>query len=48
MPDKADQETARIVLQLDRAITAFRAGESTGLRALDSASRLSIGKGAYA
>jgi hypothetical protein len=40
MPDKADQETARIVLQLDRAITAFRAGESTGLRALDSASRL--------
>jgi hypothetical protein len=40
MPDKASQETARIVLQLDRAIGAFRAGEPTGLRALDSASRL--------
>src|SRR5471030_2638384 len=40
MPDKADQETARIVLQLDRAIAAFRAGGPTGLRALDSASRL--------
>jgi hypothetical protein len=37
---KADQETARIVLQLDTAIAAFRAGEPTGLRALDSASRL--------
>jgi hypothetical protein len=40
MPDKVDQETARIVLQLDAAIAAFRAGEPTGLRALDSASRL--------
>lgn len=40
MPDKAHQETARIVLTLDTAIAAFRAGESTGLRALDSASRL--------
>jgi hypothetical protein len=40
MPDKANQETARIVLQLDDAISAFRAGEPTGLRALDSASRL--------
>jgi hypothetical protein len=40
MPDKARQETARIVLQLDNAISAFRAGERTGLRALDSASRL--------
>jgi len=40
MPDKARQETARIVLQLDTAIAAFRAGESTGLRALDSASRV--------
>jgi hypothetical protein len=40
MSDPARQETARIVLQLDTAITAFRAGEPTGLRALDSASRL--------
>ena len=40
MPDKSDQETVRIVLQLDDAISAFRAGEATGLRALDSASRM--------
>jgi hypothetical protein len=40
MPDKAHLETARIVLALDTAIAAFRAGESSGLRALDSASRL--------
>jgi hypothetical protein len=33
-------ETARIVLRLDDAISAFRAGEPTGLHALDSASRL--------
>jgi hypothetical protein len=40
MLDKAHQETARIVLALDTAIAAFRAGEFTGLRALGSASRL--------
>ncbi len=40
MHDKASQETARIVLQLDHAISAFRGGEFTGLRALDAASRL--------
>jgi hypothetical protein len=40
MSDPANQETARIVLQLARAIAAFRAGEPTGIRALDSASRL--------
>jgi hypothetical protein len=40
MPDKANQETARIVLQLDDAISAFRAGEATGLLALDFASRM--------
>jgi hypothetical protein len=40
MPDKAHQETARIVLALDTAIVAFRAGEPTGLRALDSTGRL--------
>lgn len=40
MPDKASREAARVVLRLDTAIVAFRAGESTGLRALDSASRL--------
>jgi hypothetical protein len=40
MPDKAHQETARIVLALDTAIASFRAGKSTGIHALDSASRL--------
>ena len=40
MPDKAHQEIARIVLALDTAIAAFRVGESSGIRALDSASRL--------
>ena len=40
MPDKAHLETARIVLALDTAIVAFRAGESSDVRALDSASRL--------
>ena len=42
-PDKdapVDPVTARIVLRLDDAISAFRAGERTGLHALDSASRL--------
>jgi hypothetical protein len=41
--DKAtplDPEIARIVLRLDDAISAFRAGEATGIHALDSASRL--------
>jgi hypothetical protein len=41
--DKAaplNPETARLVLRLDDAISAFRAGEATGIRALDSASRL--------
>jgi CBS domain-containing protein len=35
-----DPVTARIVLRLDDAISAFRAGEVTGVPALDSASRL--------
>jgi hypothetical protein len=42
-PDKGaplDPVTARVVLRLDDAISAFRAGEGTCLRALDSASRL--------
>jgi hypothetical protein len=42
-PDKdtpLDPVAARIVLRLDDAISAFRAGEGTGLHALDSASRL--------
>src|ERR1700694_5995385 len=42
-PDKGaplDPVTARIVLRLDDAISAFRAGEPTCLQALDSASRL--------
>jgi hypothetical protein len=40
MPDQARQETVRIVLALDTAIAAFRAGRSTSLRALDAASLL--------
>jgi hypothetical protein len=43
LSDKAaplNPETARIVLRLDDAISAFRAGEATGIPALDSASRL--------
>ncbi|WP_438397391.1 hypothetical protein [Caballeronia sp. DA-9] len=39
-PDKhapVDPATARIVLRLDSAISAFRAGQETGLQALDSA-----------
>src|SRR5471030_1673371 len=43
LSDKAaplNPETARIVLRLDDAISAFRAGEATGIHALDSASRL--------
>jgi hypothetical protein len=42
-PDKdapLDPVTARIVLCLDDAISAFRAGDRTGLHALDSASGL--------
>lgn len=35
-----DPATARIVLCLDDAISAFRAGQGSGLRALDSASGL--------
>ena len=41
--DKSDPvhpHTARLVLRLDDAISAFRAGEATGIRALDAASRL--------
>jgi hypothetical protein len=41
--DKAaplNAETARIVLRLDDALSAFRAGEAAGIPALDSASRL--------
>jgi hypothetical protein len=37
-PDQASQETARLVLQMDAAISAFRAGQSSGVRALDAAS----------
>jgi hypothetical protein len=35
-----DPLTARIVLRLDAAVLAFRAGEATGVPALDAASRL--------
>ena len=43
LSDKAaplNPETARLVLRLDDAISAFRAGEATSIRALDAASRL--------
>jgi len=40
MSDPGSQETARIVLALDTAITAFRAGKPTGLHALDTTSGL--------
>ena len=38
-PDQASQETARLVLQMDAAISAFRAGQRSGVPALDAASR---------
>ncbi|WP_158938367.1 hypothetical protein [Burkholderia sp. S171] len=38
--EPVDPDTARIVLRLDDAISAFRAGEASGIPALDSASRL--------
>jgi hypothetical protein len=37
-PDQASQETARLVLQMDAAISAFRAGQRSGVQGLDSAS----------
>lgn len=37
-PDQASQETARLVLQMDAAISAFRAGQLSGVHALDAAS----------
>jgi hypothetical protein len=40
MPDQASQETARLVLQMDAAISAFRAGQSSGIHALDAASQI--------
>lgn len=40
MSTPLDPETARIVLRLDDAISAFRAGKGTGLRALDFPSGL--------
>ena len=37
-PDQARQETARLVLQMDAAISAYRAGRSSGVQALDAVS----------
>ncbi|CAN7739042.1 hypothetical protein [Caballeronia sp. 15715] len=37
-PDQASQETARLVLRMDAAISAFRAGLKSGVQALDAAS----------
>jgi hypothetical protein len=37
-PDQASQETARLVLRMDAAISAFRAGLRSGVQALDAAS----------
>ena len=39
-PDQASQETARLVLQMDAAISAFRAGQLSGVQALDAASQI--------
>jgi hypothetical protein len=38
-PDQASQKTARLVLQMDTAISTFRAGRSSGVQALDAASQ---------
>ena len=38
-PDQASQETARLVLRMDAAISAFRAGLRSGVPALDAANR---------
>ncbi|SAL48950.1 hypothetical protein AWB69_04941 [Caballeronia udeis] len=40
MPDPASQETARLVLKMDAAISAFRAGLWSGVQALDAAARI--------
>jgi hypothetical protein len=39
-PDQASQETARLVLQMDAAISAFRAGQRSGVQALDASSQI--------
>ena len=39
-PDQASQETARLVLQMDAAISAFRAEQLSGVQALDAASQI--------
>jgi hypothetical protein len=42
-PDQTSQETARLVLQMDAAISAFRAGQLSGVQALDAASQIVSG-----
>lgn len=42
-PDQASQENARLVLQMDAAISACRAGRSSGVQALDAANHSVIG-----
>jgi len=39
-PNHACQETARLVLRMDAAISAFRAGLRSGVQALDAASQI--------
>ena len=39
-PNPACQETARLVLRMDAAISAFRAGLRSGVQALDAASQI--------
>jgi hypothetical protein len=39
-PGQASQEIDRLVLQMDAAISAFRAGQSSGVQALDVASQI--------
>jgi hypothetical protein len=38
--DQASQEIARLVLLMDAAISAFRAGQLSGIHALDAASQI--------
>jgi hypothetical protein len=42
-PDQTSQETARLVLRMDAGISAFRAGQSSGVQALDTASQIVSG-----
>jgi hypothetical protein len=42
-PDQTSQETARLVLRMDAAISAFRAGQLSGVQALNTSSQIVSG-----